>query len=141
MITDGAIHKQLDLDINELQNGSIVYTPATDDAVLRLEIVTPESTNPITESVRLVAGAVPLLPFQTQTRHHRGPSRTTSTNREVLVTSAAFGALVFRTSCSGPRPSRRHNRAGHADFTQGAGLSGNRKTKPCFRECRSAFPD
>lgn len=68
MITDGAIHKQLDLDINELQNGSIVYTPATDDAVLRLEIVTPESTNPITESVRLVAGAVPLLPFQTQTR-------------------------------------------------------------------------
>jgi periplasmic protein TonB len=69
MITDGAIQKQLDLDIHELQNGSIVYTPATDDAVLRLEIVTSASTNPITESVRLVAGALPLLPLQTQARH------------------------------------------------------------------------
>jgi TonB family protein len=68
MISDGAIQKQLDLDINELRNGSIVYTPATDDAILLLEIIVPESTNPITESIRLVAGAVPLLPFQTQTR-------------------------------------------------------------------------
>jgi TonB family protein len=77
LISDGAIQKQLDLDINELRNGSIVYTPATNDVVLLLEIVISESTNPITESVRLVAGAVPLLPFQTQTRRASptGPAR------------------------------------------------------------------
>jgi TonB family protein len=65
-ITDGAMHKQLDLDAHELQSGSIVYTPATEDVVLRLEIVGPESQAPISESVRLVGGARPLLPSQTQ---------------------------------------------------------------------------
>ena len=65
-ITDGAMHKQLDLDAHELQTGSIVYTPVTEDVVLRLEIVGPESQAPISESVRLVAGARPLLPSQKQ---------------------------------------------------------------------------
>jgi periplasmic protein TonB len=65
-ITDGAIHKQLDLDVAELQTGSIVYTPATDDACIRLEIVTPESENPITESVRLVAATTSLFPRQAE---------------------------------------------------------------------------
>ena len=65
-ITDGAMHKQLDLDAHELQTGSIVYTPLTEHVVLRLEIVGPESQAPISESLRLVAGARPLLPSQKQ---------------------------------------------------------------------------
>jgi TonB family protein len=65
-INDGAIHKQLALDIPELQTGSIIYTPATDDACIRLEIVTPESENPITESVRLVAGMTSPFPLQAE---------------------------------------------------------------------------
>jgi TonB family protein len=75
-ITDGATHKQLDLDINELQNGSIIYTPATGDVVLRLEIVSPESTTPFTESVRLVATAVPLVQLQTGTTRASPTERT-----------------------------------------------------------------
>ena len=67
-ITDGAMNKQLDLDAHELQTGSIVYTPVTEDVVLRLEIVGPESQAPIGESVRLVGGTRPLLRSQIQVR-------------------------------------------------------------------------
>jgi TonB family protein len=88
-ITDGAIHRQLDLDISELRNGSIVYTPATDDVVFRLEIVSPESTTPFTESVRLVAGAVPLLQFQTEARR---ASQTERTGAERIARSDAAWA-------------------------------------------------
>jgi TonB family protein len=58
-ITDGEIQRQLELGINELRNGSIVYSPVTDDVVLRLEITSPEAPSPISESVRLVASALP----------------------------------------------------------------------------------
>jgi TonB family protein len=66
-ITDGTIRKQVDLDIDELQNGSIVYTPVTDDVVLRLEIVSQDSTLPIGESVRLVGGAGHFSPSKAST--------------------------------------------------------------------------
>jgi TonB family protein len=56
-ITNGAIHKQFNLGVSELQDGSIIYSPGTDDVVIRLEILTPESPTPLSESVRLVADA------------------------------------------------------------------------------------
>ena len=56
-ITDGLLHKQLDLDINELRNGSIVYTPKTDDVFLGLEIETAGSSTPTSESLRVVGSA------------------------------------------------------------------------------------
>jgi TonB family protein len=73
-ITDGTIRKHLDLDIDELQNGSVVYTPVTDDIVLRLEIVSHDSTVPISESVRLVGGAGHSFPSKASTERP-GPAR------------------------------------------------------------------
>jgi hypothetical protein len=62
IITDGVIHKELELDPTEVRTGHMVYTPMTDDVFLRLEIVGPDSATPITESVRLVAANLhPLL--------------------------------------------------------------------------------
>jgi TonB family protein len=58
-ITDGGIQKHLDLDVSELQDGSIVYIPDSEDFVIRLEIVNPESPTPVTESIRLVTKAQP----------------------------------------------------------------------------------
>jgi TonB family protein len=58
-ITDGAIHKELDLDRSELRTGHVVYAALTDNLFLRLEIVGRDSANPITESVRLVTAKAP----------------------------------------------------------------------------------
>jgi TonB family protein len=74
-ITDGAVHKRLELDGNELQNGSIVYTPVTDDAALRLEVLTSESSDPISESVRLVAAATSPVPAQSGGALPTSPAR------------------------------------------------------------------
>jgi TonB family protein len=60
-ITDGTSHKQLDLDSNELRNGSVVYSPLTNDVLVRLEIMYAESANPRGESLRFISGA----PLQT----------------------------------------------------------------------------
>lgn len=58
-ITDGAIQKQLDLDNSQLRSGSIVYSPTTDDIVLRLEIERADSTTPAVESIRVIGGTAP----------------------------------------------------------------------------------
>jgi len=58
-ITDGPVRKELDLDSSELRSGSIMYTPATDDVVVRLQIVTQKASEPLSESVRIVAGNLP----------------------------------------------------------------------------------
>ena len=58
-IADGPVHKELDLDSSELRSGSIMYTPATDDVVVRLQIVTDNAQQPVSESVRIVAANLP----------------------------------------------------------------------------------
>jgi hypothetical protein len=58
-ITDGQVHKELDLDSSELRSGSIMYTPTTDDVVVRLQIVTDKTSEPLSESVRIVGGNLP----------------------------------------------------------------------------------
>ncbi len=55
-IEDGAAHKQLDLDIAELRNGSVVYAPVTNEVFFRLEIIRAEPEEALSESVRVVAG-------------------------------------------------------------------------------------
>ena len=57
-IEDGAARKQLDLDIAELQSGSIVYAPVTNEVFFRLEIIRPKPEEALSESVRVVAGGI-----------------------------------------------------------------------------------
>ena len=64
-ITDGSIHKNLDLDLSELRSGSILYSPITDNVVLRLDVMGAGSAT-TSESVRIVAGLPPPLPAQFQ---------------------------------------------------------------------------
>jgi TonB family protein len=61
-ITDGFIHKSVDLDTSELRNGSVMYTPISDDVTLRLEVVNAESVTLANETARMVAGRPPLPP-------------------------------------------------------------------------------
>jgi TonB family protein len=57
VITDGSSQKQLYLDINELRSGRIMYTPMTGDVLVRLQLVTGDSGQHVSESVRIVNGS------------------------------------------------------------------------------------
>ena len=61
-ITDGVIEKTLDLAPSELRTGRIMYTPATNDVVMQLEIESARLEKPVSESVRIVAGLSPVVP-------------------------------------------------------------------------------
>jgi len=79
-IVDGTIHKNMDLHMDELRGGSFVYTPVTNDVLLRLEIVNPQSLAPVTDSVRLIAEAMPLVPLHTQGMQPSRPTRVEDRN-------------------------------------------------------------
>jgi TonB family protein len=66
-IADGTVEKSFDLDLTSLQNGCFFYTPAANDVVLRLEIRGDNSAVLQAESIRMVAGNLPLAPLQAQT--------------------------------------------------------------------------
>jgi protein TonB len=56
LITDGALRKTIKLDASDLRGGTIVYSPLTDDVVLRFQVDTPDSSEPASETVRIVGG-------------------------------------------------------------------------------------
>jgi periplasmic protein TonB len=56
VVTDGGMHKEIDLDEADLRGGTIIYSPITQDVVLRLEVESPASSEPVSESVRTVGG-------------------------------------------------------------------------------------
>lgn len=60
-ITDGVIQKNVDLTPAELRTGRILYTPATNDVVMQLEVESGISEKPASESVRIVAGVSPIV--------------------------------------------------------------------------------
>jgi hypothetical protein len=64
-IADGGIHKNLGLELSELQRGSILYSPITDNVVLRLEVLSAGSVT-TSESVRFVSGLLPPLPAESE---------------------------------------------------------------------------
>lgn len=101
-ITDGAMHQQVDLDANELRNGSIVYTPQTDNVALCLEMESADSRAPLIESVRVVGGAAPPLHQQTERRH--APSSPRVGAACVARSDAAWAGTAARTEGAPRKP-------------------------------------
>lgn len=56
LISDGTLNKTVDLDASDLKSGTIIYSPLTDDVVLRLQVSSDDSAQPISESIRVVGG-------------------------------------------------------------------------------------
>ncbi len=56
VITDGPLSKTVNLDASDVRRGSVIYSPLTDDLVVRLQVNTENSTEPVTDSVRIVGG-------------------------------------------------------------------------------------
>ena len=63
-ITDGQSRKDLDLEPSELRGGSILYSPVTNDLVVRLQLVVGNSDTPASELVRVMAGVSTPLPAE-----------------------------------------------------------------------------
>jgi len=53
LITDGGLQKFLDLDSSDLRSGTLIYTPLTNDVILRFEVDRPDSSDTVSESVRI----------------------------------------------------------------------------------------
>jgi TonB family protein len=56
LITDGGVTKTVELDSADLHSGTILYSPLTDDLVFRMSVTAGSSSQPLTESVRVVGG-------------------------------------------------------------------------------------
>jgi protein TonB len=53
-ISDGAQHENVDMDLAQLRNGSIVYSPSSSDIVFRMEVTGSDQTKTTSESVRVL---------------------------------------------------------------------------------------
>jgi protein TonB len=58
LITDGVVHRDLQLASPDLRGGTIIYTPLTDDVVLQLQLDNPGAAEPLSASVRTLGGGV-----------------------------------------------------------------------------------
>jgi TonB family protein len=56
IINDGPVSKIVNLDASDLRRGTIVYSPLTDDLLLKLQVNRQDSSAPLSESVRIVGG-------------------------------------------------------------------------------------
>jgi len=70
-ISDGDHREDVQLDLGQLRNGSIVYSPITNDVSFRLEVTDAKLGKSLNESVRALAGRPSPTPSASQT----GPSR------------------------------------------------------------------
>jgi len=56
LISDGDHKEEVELDLGQLRNGSIVYSPVTNDVSFRLEVTDAKQGKSLNESVRVLAG-------------------------------------------------------------------------------------
>jgi hypothetical protein len=96
-ITDGSLRKELDLDPSELRSGSVMYAPLTGDVLVRLQVVGGSLSQPVSESVRVIAGnGTP-----SQTSASRSPSNE-STDLKIQPPSADAPMLAGKKSANAP---------------------------------------
>jgi protein TonB len=74
VISDGDHREDVELDLGQLRNGSIVYSPSTNDVSFRLEVTDARLGKSLNESVRVLAGRPSPTPPTSQT----GPPRATT---------------------------------------------------------------
>lgn len=61
LITDGSNHRFVELDSSDLRGGAIMYTPLTNDIIMRLEVDRVDSAESVAESVRVVSSTPDLF--------------------------------------------------------------------------------
>jgi protein TonB len=92
-IADGPQHENVEMDLAQLRNGSIVYSPVTGDVVFRMEVTGSDQSKTTSESVRVLRTRPSPMPDQPQ---------------EVQVsakTPASAPAPANNTSAAPPPPS------------------------------------
>jgi protein TonB len=65
-IADGPQHENVDMDLAQLRNGSIVYSPVTGDVVFKMEVTGSNQSKTTSESVRVLRTRPSPMPDQPQ---------------------------------------------------------------------------
>ncbi len=108
-ITDGDHKEDVDLDLNQLRSGSIVYAPLTNDVSFRLEVTDLKHGKSLSESMRVLAGRPsPSVPMTAPVMAARpaGPERppVKAAPASVPNTSGPVAANVPALAASQPAP-------------------------------------
>jgi TonB family protein len=89
-IVDGERHENVDLDLAQLRNGSIVYSPSSSDIVFQLTVTGKNSAQTQSESVRVLRTRPSPMPDPPSPSPSKPvPTRTTGTNVQPPAPSAA----------------------------------------------------
>jgi len=140
-ITDGTFRKVLDLDSSDLQGGTIIYTPLTNDVVLRLEVNQADPPRAVSESIRIAAAAPSSLPPQEpsvavdNSRANAGPATSAIVpavpRTDVPAPRSAVSTPMNRLSpVEAPKPLRTNPSTVSADVKQ----AGDKATPPAKTE-------
>jgi protein TonB len=89
-INDGEQHENVEMDLAQLRNGSIVYSPQTADISFNMEVTGKDSAKPVSESVRALRTRPSPLQGQgvPQTNAAQKPAITTPASTPVNTTSS-----------------------------------------------------
>ena len=98
LISDGSSRKYLDLDSSDLRGGTVIFTPMTNDVVLRLEVDRPDSPTTISESVRIAGGLPSSLPSQATRIFSSGNRNSTLVEASEAHSPADSGKVSERAS-------------------------------------------
>jgi protein TonB len=73
-INDGPQHENVEMDLSQLRNGSIVYSPATADVVFQMEVTAAGQSQPVSETVRVLRTRPSPMPDQTASAPPQAPA-------------------------------------------------------------------
>jgi protein TonB len=65
IVNDGEQHENVQMDLNQLRNGSIIYSPATTDVSFRLEVTSTDASKSQSESLRVLKTRPSAIPPET----------------------------------------------------------------------------
>jgi TonB family protein len=103
LITDGLIHKSVDLNMSDLRSGTLMYTPISDDVFVEIEVVNSESATLASGSVHMAAGLQPPRLDMAQTidgSPHRAV-HPDGENFSALAPALGMGLSATRTATEG----------------------------------------
>jgi periplasmic protein TonB len=87
-IADGAQHENVEMDLAQLRNGSIVYSPVSGDVVFRMEVTGVDQAKTTSESVRVLRTRPSPMPDQPQDAQVSKPSAPAPANAAAAVPPA-----------------------------------------------------
>ena len=109
-IDDGSVHRDFHLDASQLENGAVLYKPASDDVTFRLEVHGRQGIT-ISESTRVLDGSKANAQSQSAPLDLSASPRTDSAPRQPASSSGERHAWTVETETKAVVPARQREAA------------------------------